>query len=324
VTALLPFLVILGVLVLVGACLAVTLLTVRQKRRELERRTSLIAGGGRGKSRRGAVEPEEIRQPDWSDRLGIQLRGILAFRLAHTWGMKASPVKLLIAAGVGASLAWFALHSGLHQSIWISLAASIGALFFAPRALLKREQNAANRKFMESFPDSIDMVIRMLRAGVPITGAVRTVGDEATPPVSDVFTNLADQMAIGITFEDALAVAGERVGLPDFRFFVVAVALQRATGGNLASTLEILSEIMRKRRAMRMKAKAVTGEVRMSAYVLGSMPFFIIGGLLVMTPDYLQPLIADARGHIIIAMAVGSLLTGFGIIRRMMSSVTNV
>ena len=117
--------------------------------------------------------------------------------------------------------------------------------------------------------------------------------------MSDIFTNLADQMAIGITFEDALAVAGERVGLPDFRFFVVAVALQRATGGNLASTLEILSEIMRKRRAMRMKAKAVTGEVRMSAYVLGSMPFFIIGGLLVMTPDYLQPLIAEPAAIII-------------------------
>ena len=323
-TALLPFLVMVGVLVLVGAGLAVTLLTVRQTRRELERRTSLIAGGGRRKSRRGAVEPEELKEPDWSDRLGIQLRGIFAFRLARTWGMKASPVKLLIAAGVGACLAWFALHSGLHQSVWISLAASIGALFFAPRALLKREQNAANQKFMESFPDTIDMVIRMLRAGVPITGAVRTVGDEATPPVSDVFTNLADQMAIGITFEDALAVAGERIGLPDFRFFVVAVALQRATGGNLASTLEILSEIMRKRRAMRLKAKAVTGEVRMSAYVLGSMPFFVIGGLLLVTPDYLQPLIADSRGNVIIAMAVGSLAIGFGTIRRMMRSVTNV
>ena len=143
-------------------------------------------------------------------------------------------------------------------------------------------------------------------------------------PVSDVFTNLADQMAIGITFEDALAVAGERVGLPDFRFFVTAVALQRATGGNLASTLEILSEIMRKRRAMRLKARAVTGEVRMSAYVLGSMPFFVIGGLLLVTPNYLEPLIVDSRGNVIIAMAVVSLAIGFGTIQRMMRSVTNV
>ena len=238
--------------------------------------------------------------------------------------MKAAPLALLVAAGIGACLGWFVLRSGLHQSVWISLAASIGGLFFAPRAMLKREQNAADQKFMESFPDTIDMVIRMLRAGVPVTGAVRTVGEEATPPVSDIFTNLADQMAIGITFEDALAVAGERVGLPDFKFFVVAVALQRATGGNLASTLEILSEIMRKRRAMRLKAKAVTGEVRMSAYVLGSIPFFVIGGLLVITPDYLQPLIADSRGNVIIAVAVGMLVAGFGTIRRMMRSVTNV
>ena len=320
----LPLLVLLGVLVLVGAGITVTLLTVRQTRRDLERRTSLITGGARRASRRGKVETEELHEPDWSDQLGSRLRAIFAFRLARTWGMKAAPLALLVAAGIGACLGWFVLRSGLHQSVWISLAASIGGLFFAPRAMLKREQNAADQKFMESFPDTIDMVIRMLRAGVPVTGAVRTVGEEATPPVSDIFTNLADQMAIGITFEDALAVAGERVGLPDFKFFVVAVALQRATGGNLASTLEILSEIMRKRRAMRLKAKAVTGEVRMSAYVLGSIPFFVIGGLLVITPDYLQPLIADSRGNVIIAVAVGMLVAGFGTIRRMMRSVTNV
>jgi tight adherence protein B len=320
----LPLLVLLGVLVLVGAGITVTLLTVRQTRRDLERRTSLITGGARRASRRGKVETEELHEPDWSDQLGSRLRAIFAFRLARIWGMKAAPLALLVAAGLGACLGWFVLRSGLHQSVWISLAASIGGLFLAPRAMLKREQNAADQKFMESFPDTIDMVIRMLRAGVPVTGAVRTVGEEATPPVSDIFTNLADQMAIGITFEDALAVAGERVGLPDFKFFVVAVALQRATGGNLASTLEILSEIMRKRRAMRLKAKAVTGEVRMSAYVLGSIPFFVIGGLLVITPDYLQPLIADSRGNVIIAVAVGMLVAGFGTIRRMMRSVTNV
>ncbi len=177
---------------------------------------------------------------------------------------------------------------------------------------------------MEAFPDTIDMVIRMLRAGVPITGAVRSVGEEAPPPVNELFANLADQMAIGITFEDALAKAGQRVGLPDFRFFVVAVSLQRATGGNLATTLDILSDIMRKRRAMRMKARATTGEVRMSAYVLGAIPFLVIGGLLVITPNYLEPLIDDPRGNVIIAMAVGSLVIGFGIIRHMMHSVTDL
>ncbi len=176
---------------------------------------------------------------------------------------------------------------------------------------------------MAVFPDCIDMIIRMLRAGLPIGAAVRAVGDEGPPPVSAVFTTLADQMAIGIPFGDALAQAGQRIGLSDFRFFAVAVSLQRATGGNLATTLDILSDLMRKRRATRLKAKATTGEVRMSAYVLGAIPFLVIGGLLVMTPDYLQPLMHDQRGKFIIAGAAFSLFMGFAIIRQMMRSVTH-
>ncbi len=81
---------------------------------------------------------------------------------------------------------------------------------------------------------------------------------------------------------------------------------------------------MRKRRAMRMKARATTGEVRMSAYVLTAIPFLVIGGLLLMTPDYLQPLISDSRGNVIIAAAVGNLVMGLWIMRRMLRSVTTV
>jgi tight adherence protein B len=237
--------------------------------------------------------------------------------------MTASAMTLMLTGALGATAAWLALHSGLHMSDWISAPMTVAGLFLAPRAFLKHQQNSADRLFMEVFPDTIDMIIRMLRAGLPVTAAVRAVGDESPPPVNAVFANLADKMAIGITFEDALASAGQRIGLADFRFFAVAISLQRATGGNLATTLDILSDIMRKRRAMRLKAKATTGEVRMSAYVLGAIPFLVIGGLLVMTPDYLAPLIADRRGKMIIAVAVASLLAGFGTIRQMMRSVTH-
>jgi len=101
------------------------------------------------------------------------------------------------------------------------------------------------------------------------------------------------------------------VGNPDFHFLAVAVALQQATGGNLAETLEILSQIMRRRRAARLKALAATAEVRISAAVLGAIPFFVTGALLVVAPNYLDPLFADPRGHIILAVALlGLLLAG--------------
>jgi len=322
--ALLPYLLLLGMLLLVGVGLTIALLTVRRTRRELERRTGLITRRGRRAPRRGPTEPDDFPEPTWNERLGNRLRSVFAVGLARTWGMRAAPLVLLVTAVGAACLGWLGLRSGLHLSAWASLAGCIIASFVAPRVLLKREQSQADHKFMEAFPDTIDMAIRMLRAGVPISGAVRSVGTEAPPPVNDVFTNLADQMAIGITFEDVLTTAGQRVGLPDFQFFAVAVTLQRATGGNLASTLDILSDIMRKRRAMRMKARATTGEVRMSAYVLAAIPFLVLGGLLVMTPDYLVPLLSDRRGNVIIAIAAGNLLIGFWMMRRMLRSVTNV
>ncbi len=111
--------------------------------------------------------------------------------------------------------------------------------------------------------------------------------------------------------DQAMAKTSEAVGNPDFRFFAVAVALQQSTGGNLAVTLETLSQIIRKRRAVRLKARAATAEVRISAIVLGAIPFFVTGALLFAAPTYLDPLFADPRGNIILGLAVlGLLLAG--------------
>jgi len=319
-TYLLPVLLLLGLLVSIGVVLSLTLMQVRRQRLHLERRMGLLGGfkGRRGPAAEVGLESDE---PGWLT-VGRHARGFFAAGLPRGWGMTAGAITLSLTSIGGAAVGWLICRYGIGTSGLVALAISAAMAFWAPRALLKHQQNGEDKRFMEVFPDTIDMVIRMLRAGLPITTAVRAVGKEASPPVNAVFTNLADKMAIGISFEDALAAAGKRIALTDFRFFAVAISLQRETGGNLAATLDILSDLMRKRRAARLKARATTGEVRMSALVLGGIPFFIIGGLLVMTPAYLQPLIADPRGHVIVAVASGSMLTGFAIIRQMMRSVT--
>lgn len=321
-TMLLPSLLILGLLIALGTGLSLTLARVRKTRLDLSRRVGLVGHGGGKKAVTGTVEMTVAGETGWRLALGTDVRAFYSWRLPRTWGMTAGGITLIVIGLCGGAAAWAATRLGLHLSDLFALPATLLAAVWAPRAWLKRQQSGADAKFMAVFPDTIDMIIRMLRAGLPITSAVRAVGQEALPPVNEVFTNLADKMAIGITFEDALATAGERIGLPDFRFFAVAISLQRATGGNLATTLDILSDLMRKRRAARLKAKATTGEVRMSAYVLGGIPFFIIGGLLIMAPAYLAPLLTDPRGRVLVAVATGSLLTGFIIIGRMMRSVT--
>jgi len=320
---LLPGLLVLGIMTVIGVGLTLTLMDVGKRRRELDRRVGLVTGGRTAAPLSAAARLLAMHgETGWQAALGRRLRGVFAVGLPIRWGMSASALTLVLTSVGSAGAAWLALDRGMHLPYWASAIATLLALLGAPRMLLKHQQSGQSGRFMEQFPDAVDMIIRMLGAGLPVTAAVRAAGNEAPPPVNAVFTNLADQMAIGIPFEDALAVAGERVGLTDFRFFAVAVALQRMTGGNLTTTLVILSEVMRKRREMRLQARATTGEVRMSALVLGVIPFFIIGGLMLVSPDYLAPLVSDHRGKIIIGVAVGMMVAGFGIIRQMMLSVT--
>jgi tight adherence protein B len=252
--------------------------------------------------------------------LSQRLRSLFTYRMTRTWGVTAKSSYLLTAGLIAAVGLGGVTAIVLHMPGYIAGLAAAGGFFLLPRLLIKRQQGRADGQFSELLPDAIDMVVRMVRAGLPVGPALRAVGDEAAPPLSTVFNSIANLADIGIPLAEALATTGETVGNPDFRFFGVAVALQQATGGNLAATLETLSEIIRKRRAVRLKARAATAEIRVSAIVLGAIPFFIIGVLLVVSPGYLQPLISDPRGNIIIGAAVLGLLLAFLTMRMMMRS----
>ncbi len=247
-----------------------------------------------------------------------QLRSMFAFGLPYVWAMHSGGFYLAAVGLFVGGAAWLLFSSTLHLPLFVSVPLAVAAFIGVPRTLLKREQSKAERRFQDVFPDAIDMVIRMLRAGLPISSAVQTVGAEGPQPVNEAFREIADQMRIGIPLNDAMRAIGERIGLTDFRFFVVAVALQHATGGNLALTLDTLSDIMRKRRAMRLKGRATTGEVRISAYILGGLPFFVTLILLLINPAYMAPLITDPRGNVIIGLAILGLFAGFLSMRRMM------
>jgi tight adherence protein B len=248
--------------------------------------------------------------PWWVVWTGRRLRMLFTFRLRRDWGVTMRTWKLL-AIGVAAAVAILVIGHAASAPLWLAALFAFASLFLVPRMVAIRQQRKALMDFSELFPDCVDMIVRMIRAGLPVGAAVQAVGEHSTPPVSDVFQMVAGQTTIGIPLEEALAASAARVGSPDYRFFAVAVALQRSTGGNLAITLETLADIIRKRRAMRLKAQATTAEVRLSAYVLGGIPFLVTAGLSLMTPQYLQPLIDDPTGNIIGGMAIFSLLLAF-------------
>jgi tight adherence protein B len=283
---------------------------------EIERRIGLVAAPAAGKADARAAKKRQ--KPQWDARV----RGFFAVGAKYDWGMRASAGSLLLTSVIGGVAFWQFSMRTVGISGWMDGAAGLLTAFFLPRMRLNREQRGAEAKFMDLFPDAIDTLVRMLRAGLPMTSAVRVVGEEASPPVNAVFNMISDQVKIGIPIEQALDAGSRQIGLADFRFFAVAVLLQYSAGGNIASTLEVLSGIMRKRRSVRLKAQSATAEIRLTGYVLGSLPFLTIGALLVIQPGYLNPLFVDPRGHVILAMAAGGLLLSFVTMRQMMRSVT--
>ncbi|HWA62781.1 MAG TPA: type II secretion system F family protein [Caulobacteraceae bacterium] len=269
--------------------------------------------GPAGEATPAASRGQRLR--DFTERL-------LGLGVSRRWGASLSRLTLVLSAPLAGAAAWLVLRSMAHAPAWLSAALAAVALVATPRALLGVEQRALKARFLDGFPDAIDMIVRTLRAGVPITAAVGTVAADAPQPVAAVFAHLADETRIGAPLDEALTRAAGWIGLPDFRFFAVAVGLQYATGGNLAATLEQLSVMIRRRRAMRLKVKAVSAEVRLSTWILSALPVLAVGALLVTSPDYLKPLIVDRRGNWILGAAGGALLAGLFVMRRLMRSVS--
>jgi tight adherence protein B len=252
------------------------------------------------------------------------VRGIFGLGMGRSWAMTANTLVLSILAVAGGAALWFFTRQVIGLSPLLSMLAAAAGFVMAPRFVLKRQQRTAEAAFSEAFPDAVDSVTRMLQAGMPITSALRAVGNETMPPVSRVFNNIADQTNMGVSISDAVDASSKHIGLADYRFFAVAIVLQSSTGGNLVSTLDKLSGILRKRRAVRKKAKAATSEVRFAAYILGALPFVTIGALLFIQPNYLNILFTDPRGHMLIGIAAGLLFLAAVSIRTMMASISNV
>lgn len=304
-----------ALLLLLGAVLALGLVFAeRTAARTVRERVALIAGGRSQATAAG---------PAWPVRALRSLAALFGFRVRGSRKVATNPLTLLASGSAAAVALWLLASMVLGLPGYIAAIGGAVGFFVASRVPLMLEQRRTARRFSDLLPDAIDMIVRFVRAGLPISAAMHTVAQEAAPPVSDVFRDVANQAEIGVPLDAALARAGAEIRNPDFRFLAVAIALQQSTGGNLVTTLETLAQIIRKRRAVRLKAYAATAEVRLSAIVLAVIPFLVTGTLLIVAPDYLDPLFTDPRGHVILAAALlGLVLAGLtmrGLIRRALS-----
>jgi tight adherence protein B len=215
---------------------------------------------------------------------------------------------------------WFSgiaaiLSMKLNPALAIAIALVAGV--WIPIKFLKRKINKRNKAFLRLFPDAIDLIVRGLRSGLPVSESLTVVSTEIPDPVGSVFATVSNTMKLGVPMEKALHETAKKLDLTEFNFFTTSIVLQRETGGNLAEILNNLSEVLRGRFLMHMKIKALCSEARASAIIVGALPFFVIGAVSIMSPSYLEPLINDYRGNIAALTAAGMMITGGWVMNRM-------
>ncbi len=163
---------------------------------------------------------------------------------------------------------------------------------------------------LRQFPDALDMIVRSAKVGIPVLGAISAVAREAQPPTSVEFTRFANELTVGMSLEEAVTQMGARTGLPEYRFFAIAIGLQARAGGALSETLENLADLIRKRLALKERAHALSSEARTSAMILGALPVVTGTGLTVVNPAYMALFVTTSAGHAVLGCAVLSLAIG--------------
>lgn len=203
------------------------------------------------------------------------------------------------------------IFKGMFGFSW-PLAGCMGVVFGLgiPHKYIGRLINKRHKAFITQFPEAIDLIVRGARSGLPISECVKTIASEIPEPVGTEFKRITDGMKIGQTMEEALWECSNRLDIAEMKFFVIALSIQRETGGNLAETLENLSGLLRKRKQVQLKIKAMSAEAKASAMVIGSLPFLVFGALYKLNDKYVGVLLHDPRGQVL--LGVGLILMALG------------
>ena len=192
---------------------------------------------------------------------------------------------------VFAAGALLTLRAPIMLAGMIGLFVGLGLPYLIVGRLIKKRVAAFNTRF----PDAIDLLVRGLRSGLPVTETFQVVSQELPGPVGEEFKGVIERIRIGNTMEAALQESANMLGTAEFQFFCITIAIQRETGGNLAETLANLSDVLRKRAQMKLKIRAMSSEAKASAYIVGALPFFVFGIVWMMNPDYLRGFFYEER-----------------------------
>jgi tight adherence protein B len=277
-----------------------------------------LQAGGMDESRRKRSVEATLREADEKQkskakkRAKHSLRGRL--READLGWSRRTYCLVSLGTGIGA----FVLTLGLLATL---PAAGIGisAGLLLPHLFLRFRRNRRFKRFAAEFPNAIDVIVRGIKAGMPLIDCLKIVAAEAQEPVKTEFKALVDDQALGLPLDEAVQRMPQRVPLSEATFFAIVIAIQSRTGGSLSEALGNLSKVLRERKKMKQKVKAMSGEAKASAMIIGSLPVAVAGLLYVTSPSYIKLLFITSTGHLVLGCCAVLMLMGIMVMRKMIN-----
>lgn len=276
-----------------------------------------VAGAAAGGSDRQKRIQEKLQEMEQHDTPRVRRRNQMRLDLLHAgvdWSLKRY-MMVMVAAGLATLLVLLALRLGLLLAV---PGAVVGALGL-PRAVLRLKAAYRRKSFIREFPNALDVLVRGMRSGLPVGECMAIVARESPEPVSGEFRQIVEGTRLGLELDEILQRAQERVPVPEYRFFAIVLLIQRQTGGNLAETLANLSNVLRDRKRLRDKVKAMSSEAKASAGIIGSLPFIVGGLVYLINSEYISLLFTETTGRYIILGGLAWMAVGIAVMAKMIN-----
>lgn len=221
------------------------------------------------------------------------------------------------------SLIFGLLVTGILFITGSSALVSLGAGFVAglglPRWFLSFKTKRRQAKFLDEFANAIDVVVRGIKAGLPVTDCMRIIANESPPPVGPEFEEIVEGQKLGIPLDQGLERMYERMPLAEVNFLAIVISIQQQTGGNLAEALANLSHVLRDRKKLQGKILAMSQEAKSSAAIIGALPIAVMGLMYMTSPDYISLLWTEKMGHVMLMISAFWMMCGVLVMRKMIN-----
>lgn len=305
-------------LVLLGLCVMALQGALRRRPAgRVRSRLDSVTQNARNPARQQALADLTRAEREATRRQRRQSMGWLGRGLSRTEIVAGRRGVYILVGGTLALLALAAMAAWLLPLPWpVKALLTFGVPALGAVMIYQRLNEKFRQIFLEQLPDILDMIIRASQAGVPVTQSIRNVGEEFDWPAGPEFRRIGDSLHLGNDMTVVLDEAEGRIQLPDFSFLSVCLLLQRETGGPLSETLSNLAGVVRARRDLRLKSRALTAEGRLSGTVIAAIPPLILGLMLWTNPGYIAVLFDTEIGHTLLMVAGGMLFSGILLMRK--------